>query len=97
MKFLKLKIIIIPPDVLKNLSLITTDGCKLDAVEIQNEQMITLSPTFQKWILWFNPNGVAYQEMLDFFHVYSKAVGASILAFNYRYTRKQIENEFMIH
>lgn len=59
----------------------TEDGIALDGLEYVNNQT---EPATQRWIIWFNPNGAAYEEEFPFLVKYANEVGASILAFNYR-------------
>eukprot|EP01120_Amphizonella_sp_Union-15-10_P014889 TRINITY_DN7422_c0_g1_i1.p1 TRINITY_DN7422_c0_g1~~TRINITY_DN7422_c0_g1_i1.p1 ORF type:complete len:390 (-),score=49.99 TRINITY_DN7422_c0_g1_i1:128-1297(-) len=61
--------------------LVTEDGLNLDALYWENP---ILNAGRETWILWFNANGCAYQEIIDFIQIYAIDVNCSFLAFNYR-------------
>jgi len=73
--------------------LYTPDGAVLDAVEILHPENVRylknhIDEKSNKgnncWLLWVNPNGGAYEHILEFLNKYSLEVGMSVLAFNYR-------------
>ncbi len=51
---------------------------EIECLEILN------APESKKWILWSNPNGVAFEEIIDFFIIYAKAAGCNFMAYNYK-------------
>eukprot|EP00808_Paulinella_micropora_P001385 g14450.t1 len=43
-----------------------------------------IPPQEQRWIVWMNANGMLFEDFLPFTKLYSRAVGANVLVFNYR-------------
>ena len=63
----------------------TADGVKLDGMEYHHAKNIVASSTAERWIVYMNPNGVAYEEiMADVVGSYGAHLDASVLFFNYR-------------
>lgn len=54
------------------------EGVTLDAVIIEGP------PLDEKWLIWHNANGVAYEQILEDLKFYSKELGVSVLCYNYR-------------
>ena len=66
------------PSGVSRVTIPTPDGEHLDAV-----QFAVAGPA-APWIVWFNANGVIYEQNLGFMLDYTQAVGANGLVFNYR-------------
>ena len=59
------------------------DGTVLDAVRFNNPNAPQDSSK-AKWIIWFNANGVIYEQILPFLQNYASRLNAHAIAFNYR-------------
>jgi hypothetical protein len=57
---------------------------KLSAVKWVHPSHKTTAPSSQKWLLYLNPNGAAYEELFAFLKFYGLHIEGSVLAFNYR-------------
>ncbi len=62
----------------RRLTIKTTDGAALDAVEYK------AFPAGAPWVVWFNANGVIMEQNLKFMEQYSQALRANAVAFNFR-------------
>ncbi|PJD94442.1 MAG: hypothetical protein CK425_11365 [Parachlamydia sp.] len=62
----------------------TADHVKLDTMEIINEEESAKPPKEQKWVIFMNPNGVTYEELMPLTANYAKDIGANFLTGNYR-------------
>jgi hypothetical protein len=67
-----------------SISIKTVDQVKLSGVELQTNSNSAKPALEQHWILWLNPNGVAFEAILPFLGAYAEKTNCSILAFNYR-------------
>jgi hypothetical protein len=59
-------------------------GVQLDAAVWINRADTGVDPAKKRWILFLNPNGVAFQQILDFLEQYGRECNANVIAFNYR-------------
>lgn len=67
-----------------SVSIKTHDQVKLSGVELQTNMNSAKPASEQRWVLWLNPNGVAFEAILQFLGQYAEQTNVNILAFNYR-------------
>mmetsp|Transcript_1099 Transcript_1099/g.3149 ORF Transcript_1099/g.3149 Transcript_1099/m.3149 type:complete len:424 (+) Transcript_1099:265-1536(+) len=65
------------------LKLTTSDGVAIDGMLLRNGQLGSPTPA-HRFIIWFNANGVLYEQNIAFAAKYGAKLGAHVLLFNYR-------------
>lgn len=72
------------PDACEFFTLTTRDGVRIDAMTLRHPEHLHVPIAQTKWMIWFNPNGAAYEELIEFLERYAARLHVSLLAFNYR-------------
>ena len=62
----------------------TVDGISLDTMQILNPSQLDVPPEEQRWLLFFNGNGIAYENNLNNLQTLSEDLGINMYTGNYR-------------
>lgn len=69
----------------KRLSIPTpSPGVTLDGMVLRTPGLEHTPPDKVRWIIWFNANGVIYEQVLEFVEQYAAKLNANAIVFNYR-------------